>query len=129
MRPIDPEENSKLGSKAKRFGPGYVYLIRQKGTNTCKIGISINPDYRLTQIDHAVPFDVELVHQILVPSMRRSEDLWHNLFRRWRLKGEWFALTDAAIRLFCSCNGRNEHGIEYEIFVVNSWYLEHNHGA
>ncbi len=120
------ESNKNLGGKSKRYGPGYVYLVRQVGTAYCKIGISIRPDSRLVQIDYSVPFQVEMLHTILVPSMKESEDIWHDLFKSYRLKGEWFNLPDDAITLFCSCRGNHEYGLNYEIFCVNKWYWE-NH--
>ena len=123
-RKIDYESNRMLGGKSKRYGPGYVYLIRQKGTNNCKIGISINPESRFIQIDYSVPFEIEMVHMILVPRMKETEDLWHRIFKEYRFKGEWFHLTSDAIRLFCSCGGHHEHGIEQEIFFENRWYWE-----
>lgn len=120
--PFDYELNRKLGNKSKRFGPGYVYMVRQKDTNFCKIGISINPEYRFTQIYYSVPFEVEMSHLILVPRMKESEDRWHGIFSKYRVKGEWFNLPDKAIKLFQSCTGKHEEGLDYEIFVENKWY-------
>lgn len=129
MYPDSVESNKLLHGKAKRFGPGYVYLVKQVDANYCKIGLSISPEYRLTQIDYAVPFEVTMLHTILVPNMKAAEDMWHRIFARWRKKGEWFLLTDDAIRLFCSCTGRHELGLEYEIYVVNQWYWGNHNGA
>lgn len=121
---VSHQENALAGKKSKRHGPGYVYLIRQRGSSNCKIGLSIDPESRFVQIDYSVPFDIDMIHTMLVPSMKEAEDLWHRVFKKYRKKGEWFELPEAAIELFRSCNGNHEYGLSYEIFLSNRWYWE-----
>lgn len=77
---------------------GVVYLIRQKGTSICKIGHSFQIKKRLVGLQTASPNPLELV--TYVPASRRTEKAIHSLFKRWRVRGEWFDDVDGVIGNF-----------------------------
>jgi hypothetical protein len=65
-----------------------IYLIKSEKTNTCKIGYASNPENRLAQLQTGNPFALELVAVIEgdIPEEKRI----HQMFKSYRLKGEWF---------------------------------------
>lgn len=121
---IDLKSNTNMGPSSKKYGPGYVYLIKATDSNYCKIGISINPKRRLYTIDQTVPFDVELIHTMPVRSMKQCEDSWHYIFKKKRMKGEWFILDEDDIKLFCQCEGEQEQPLNIQIYWKNKWYWD-----
>lgn len=81
----------------------YVYLF-QSG-QYAKIGISINPHFRLATIlnsEHPrdLPCRPELIHTIAVDGARRAERAIHQFFQDLRVAGEWFTLSDSNIEWF-----------------------------
>lgn len=79
---------------------GYVYLIEGPG-GLFKIGRSVNPLTRLAQI---APRDAGLKLLTYIPT---SDTVWlerfmHEAFSHRRVKGEWFYLSVADVRLISS---------------------------
>lgn len=71
--------------------PGYVYLMQSR--DAYKIGKSVAPDRRLTEISSLIPHPMRLVHTIRTDNMTSLERALHARFADKRLEGEWFALT------------------------------------
>lgn len=69
-----------------------IYLIVCRENNTCKIGKSNNPINRLSQLQTGSPFPLELVSYIDKDELTELEI--HNLFKDYRLEGEWFKYCD-----------------------------------
>lgn len=69
---------------------GFVYFIRIKNTNKCKIGVSINPKRRLSDISSIIPFDIEIlaVNKILNPYNIEQKII--NEYKSKLIKNEWF---------------------------------------
>ena len=81
--------------------PGYVYLISNPNTSNsetvnCKIGLSKNPQQRISQIRRKVK-DVRLVHDFPADNMAVAEFLLHDRYAAQRTNGEWFAFDQADI--------------------------------
>lgn len=112
-------------------GPGYVYLIRCGSIS--KIGLSINPQRRLQEIDRYgfschydfVQRELEqghrpiLTHSFFVHNMRAVENALHARFVRcncrdhnasfsWGRTTEWFTLSEDDIKWFCSLTTDDE---------------------
>jgi hypothetical protein len=72
----------------------YVYLFRCGEYH--KIGRSDNPKKRAKALDHfALP--VEIVCIIDAGNGQRLEQFYHNIFKEYRIRNEWFKLPDEAI--------------------------------
>lgn len=121
---IDLAKNRRRGMKSYRYGAGYVYLMKEVGGDLYKIGISINPQKRLYDINNTMPFDVELVHTMPVREMKKCEDSWHYIFREKHVKGEWFRLNSNDVKLFKQCTGEHEEPLNIQIYWRNEWYWE-----
>src|SRR5688572_19924917 len=71
---------------------GSVYVL--KCGSRYKIGISVNPQQRLKQIQCLWPEPITLIHQIRSPSYKPIERQLHHRFADKRRRGEWFELSD-----------------------------------
>ena len=93
---ISEEINNKVFSN----DDGYVYIIRSIDTNQVKIGISTNPQKRISNI-------VDYVGKVRVLTVSKSnvfkslEKELHLRFKENRIRGEWFCLTDSDILDVC----------------------------
>src|SRR3989304_239343 len=90
---INAERKSIRGkplSQSKRVKNGFVYLI--KAANHYKIGITKNPESRLSSLSSNIGHSVELIHLLSSPDPKALEAHFHKIFEAKRVKGEWFAL-------------------------------------
>lgn len=71
---------------------GYVYFIRAGRTANLKIGWALDPYKRLDAMQTGCPHQLHLVGYI--PGTRTIEQEWHDRWRRFRGRGEWFALDN-----------------------------------
>lgn len=69
----------------------YVYVFRCRGAY--KIGRSVDPEWRLRQLQTASVDPIELIHTIKT-TQHGLERALHRQFSDVRQSGEWFALTD-----------------------------------
>lgn len=104
----------------KKWGPGYVYLMRAEGTDFYKIGHATNVERRWYGIDAACPLPVVIIHKTYVDCQTEGERYWHRLYRKCRVKGEWFKLTENHVALFKAVNGPDVDAFGYEVFYLNS---------
>jgi hypothetical protein len=87
----------------------YVYVIAKNGpdglTGPVKIGISSKPNKRLSSIQTACPFQVEVACVFAAPSQaiaRDIERMFHETQRDTHAHGEWFNVEPVvAIHLLC----------------------------
>lgn len=70
------------------FDQEFVYIIHAVGTNRIKIGFSINPQKRLSELQIGSPFRLEMLGYW--PGGKRCEKLLHRHFKNFRKTGEWF---------------------------------------
>lgn len=73
-----------------------VYVIADKEKRYMKIGKANNPKSRLATIQTSMPFDVEIVAQII--GNYSIENRLHKLFKHLRLRGEWFTYSDEILK-------------------------------
>lgn len=91
-------EKQKRVAKSSRFTQysyGFVYLI--KLNEYIKIGISVDPQKRLSSLDGATPYSMEIIHTIETDNMQRLEQELHSRFVAKHHKKEWFLLSDKDI--------------------------------
>lgn len=91
-------EHRKHGGKIP-FDPGYVYLIHAVGTNFYKIGKSVTPNKRLTQISPKMPFECELIATRQSLFVSEAEKDYHSWLHDKRANGEWFEGVDKKLFL------------------------------
>ena len=77
---------------------GYVYLIRMQDTTFYKIGMSLDPEFRLRTLQTGNPHRLDLINRQAVGDMRGSEMDLHRRFERKRVPNvyvkEWFDLDE-----------------------------------
>jgi hypothetical protein len=74
---------------------GFVYLFA--GPNSFKIGMSVDPARRLTEVSRQVGVELRIIHQVPSNDALRSEVMLHRKYAHARLRGEWFSLTPKEI--------------------------------
>jgi hypothetical protein len=86
--------------------PGVVYFARS--ADQIKIGFTINLKERLAKLQTGTPGSLELL--AAVPGTRGLERHLHHKFGGSRVRGEWFAVTDAILAFVRdhSANGAEE---------------------
>jgi hypothetical protein len=78
---------------------GHIYLI--KSEHGYKIGKTKNLSQRLSTFGLKLPFPIKLIHALRSNDISRCEWHFHDYFKRKRINGEWFRLTDEDVRFFC----------------------------
>ncbi|MGL4620000.1 MAG: GIY-YIG nuclease family protein [Chroococcidiopsis sp.] len=69
---------------------GWIYLIHAEGTNRYKIGRSINPIARASEIQKQSPYPLKIVESTWTLDAPSDEAKLHRLFADYRIFGEWF---------------------------------------
>lgn len=79
-------------SDIKRYlkNQGYVYLIHAVGTNRYKIGRTVNPIARFTELKKQSPYPLQIVDSFWTPDAVKDETNLHTKIRGCRVYGEWF---------------------------------------
>lgn len=73
---------------------GWVYLVHAEGTLRFKIGRSINPYGRLSQLQGQSPYPLVLQECIWTPDAIYYEQCLHQEFNKCRVFGEWFEFVE-----------------------------------
>jgi hypothetical protein len=73
----------------------FIYVIGADKAGPVKIGLSVNPDKRLRQLQTGHPARLSLFHTMEVESAKVAlmEKIIHKTVRPWRGVGEWFYLS------------------------------------
>lgn len=79
---------------------GYIYLFHGVGTIWYKIGFSIRPQMRRSQVEGQNPFLCEEIHRVAVDDMVGMETALHRHFGDRLANREWFTLTEADVAFF-----------------------------
>jgi len=88
-----------------------IYLIHLKNTSLYKIGISLNPNKRVKQLQTGTPFELLLISVFESDFPFKTEKVLHNSYTSKKisenfnydfdhLKGEWFNLTAQDVLAF-----------------------------
>jgi len=81
-------EMDKFSGFSPRPSPTYGFL---------KVGISSNPETRVSNMQSATPHTLELITTIETPHPKKVEEMLHRIFRPYSCTGEWFKLTENQI--------------------------------
>jgi len=76
---------------------GYIYIVKLKGFDIYKIGVSNNPNRRLRDINSYMPFEVELLMIEWFKNAYNLEECIHDNLKDKLLRHEWFRLTENQI--------------------------------
>jgi len=80
---------------------GYVYLIqgpREAGKDLFKIGRTINPKTRFSNLQTGSPVLLKLVKITKTKNPKELERYLHDHCAKMRIRGEWFALEKKDVR-------------------------------
>ena len=72
-----------------------VYVIR--GHGRIKVGHSVKPEKRLSELRNATPEKLTLVRRFPCDPGRAFERLVHELLKPWKMRGEWFSCETGAV--------------------------------
>lgn len=78
--------------------PGFIYVVQMEGHPIYKIGRSSDVPRRLGQIGIQLPFPYRLCFTHKVPHVHFAEADLHRDLDCFRKNGEWFELTETALR-------------------------------
>ena len=77
---------------------GYLYLMYEDSRKLIKIGVSSSPPRREQQLNSTkMPYKVRLIKQIKSPYYKKAERLFHKMYHKQRLDGEWFDLDPVEV--------------------------------
>ena len=75
---------------------GFVYLIHAEGTSRYKIGRSVNPISRMSDIQKQAPYPLKIVKSFWTLDAIADEAYLHKCYAEYRVFGEWFELGGLA---------------------------------
>jgi hypothetical protein len=75
-----------------------VYVIKVQNSKKYKIGITINIKKRLKPFSTGNPFNLKLLYFIETLHYKSLEKHLHNVFKEYRIKGEWFNFDDSDLQ-------------------------------
>ena len=117
----------------------YVYIVgtleKDRITGPVKVGMSANPDVRLSALRTACPNKIDFVCAFGFPdksSAKLVENTFHQVLAHKQLNGEWFALGPveavelmcANIRAYLSSIFDDEHHQENAFYLTGAWHAE-----
>ena len=81
---------------------GYIYLMKPVGHNVYKIGETIDIEKRMARMQKKKDYELECLYSIEVTRdiQWQVERKLHNLYSRYRLASEWFALPQDVVDNF-----------------------------
>ena len=98
MRPSEDKNPQKKQKPQPVAEAGYVYFLQEKRDGLVKIGKSKNLSSRTRKLSVEMPFETELIHTVKTADACNEEIHYHKMFRKKRVKGEWFNLTEKDIK-------------------------------
>jgi hypothetical protein len=69
-----------------------VYFVTCREANAVKIGLSLEPHARLSEIQWGCPLELKL--EAVLPGVREDERNFHARFEHLHIRGEWFAIDE-----------------------------------
>lgn len=77
---------------------GYLYVLKLKGFDIYKIGVSANPRRRIRDIDSANPFGIDVLCVEFFKNVYNMEECIHDNLVDNVLRKEWFKIADCDIK-------------------------------
>lgn len=79
---------------------GYVYLIKDSGNDTFKIGRTKDINKRLKTLQTGNSTELEIIFNYKTEYASRLESMLHKRFAHYRVNNEWFKLPDDIVKHF-----------------------------
>lgn len=99
---------------SKHAKPGYIYFMRSGSTDKYKIGLSVDPDRRLKELNSEQACEpIEKLWDIRVSNMFVAESWLHQSFSNNRYHGEWFHFADSDIEAVKTAYGQAQQQWQY----------------
>lgn len=78
---------------------GYIYLLKEEGTNNFKLGRAKQPKRRLRDLKTGNPRQIRIVVTIKCADYKKTEIGIHKKYAHYRITGtrEWYVLTPLAL--------------------------------
>lgn len=107
LSPNNPEYDAEKVVRAKK-NPGYVYIMKVKGHNVCKIGCSTDVERRRKTLQAKHGFELEVIAKYYDSDNYTSLEVYcHCKYSKYKLSGEWFLLPDDEIERIASSGVQN----------------------
>ena len=84
-------------NKSKR-PDGFIYILKLKGFDLYKIGVSANPKRRIYDIDSNSPFGVKEICVLFFKNVYEIEECVHDNFKSSLKRKEWFEMSEQCIK-------------------------------
>lgn len=103
---VEPEKStSESDTPKEKDSDKSVYLF--KANKYYKIGISNNIEKRKTQLEKGMPYEIDIIHTIDIPTARHLEGRLHKKFEDKQVRGEWFNLGEDDLDFIKSLGTKN----------------------
>jgi hypothetical protein len=81
----------------------WVYFIESGEGGPIKIGYGKNVDYRISNLQMGNPVQLRLLGKALADDALAVEELLHDRFREYRIRGEWYRPVPELVELARTC--------------------------
>lgn len=81
-------------TNSKKFPNGYLYILKLKGFDLFKIGVSNNPKRRIRDIKSCLPFESSVVFCKLFDEVYSLEKQIHDIHSINKVRKEWYNISD-----------------------------------
>ncbi len=96
---------------------GWIYFIQYHPSGPIKIGYAHNIDHRLTTLQIACPYDLEVVCR--GPGNVETEKFIHNYLFKCGIRGEWFWPVAQVQQIINRLNSFEHHYPDYNLICRN----------
>lgn len=86
-------------SNSKLRPDGFIYIVKLKGFDIYKIGVSAKPQRRIKDIDSNSPFGINVICLKFFKNVYNFEECIHDSFKDCIMRKEWFKIDSKSIKI------------------------------